>query len=646
MVITAAGCGGFGRCSGSAGVWTVLSLLLPLLLPPLLPVTAHAQTEPEPTETRAAAAQAAVVPPAATPVGSLPRMGRVAGPDGEYFSELSGPFGARGNRERILRRLPDGSEAAPSWSLSGASEGDPYYAAGGTLCFVSDRASPDDPVSGDRDIWCARREGDTWASAERLPEPVNSAAEEYSPVVVGAGEVMFASDRPGGHGLGDLYRAVRDSSGNWHVSNLGPPVSTRWGEWNLELAPGGDYLLFEASHRPENRSVAGDLYASRRGGRSGESNWHPPVPLSRMNTPDSDLMPRFQPGGELHWTSASSKATASRRASPVDVLPVKPLLAAVSRSSHEVVLLDPESLEELRRIEVGTGPHEIAATADGRLALVPSLGLFPVPHEQPIEPEAMRWRSGSSTGLASVDLVSGAVVQAPVPDCPRPHGAAITPQGDRAWITCEQAGVLLELDPATLSVLRRIDLGKGVHKVIYLPRSGLVAAANPDTGELHLVHGDGRIHSFVAGAGAEGLAADAEETALWVLNAQARTVCKVLLPAAADMSCVPTGGSFPIALAVDPARDRLWVARLGSRDIAGLSLVDYSVAQVIELPSPPLGMALDVRRGSLFVTLPRDNAVLRLDAVSGEVLGRAEGVMEADDLDLLPPSAFAAPPGT
>ena len=142
------------------------------------------------------------------------------------------------------------------------------------------------------------------------------------------------------------------------------------------------------------------------------------------------------------------------------------------------------------------------------------------------------------------------------------------------------------------------------------------------------------------------LAASADEASLFVVNAQARTVCRIGLPAFEMINCFPTGGAFPIAAAVDSQAGVLWLARLGSTDLAGLSLDTAEQVTHIELPSPPLGLALDARDGQLYVTLPRDNAVLRIDTASGEVSARATGIMEADDLDLLPPAVFEAGPDT
>ncbi len=579
-----------------------------------------------------------------------PRYGWITGPDGWYVTQSSTPFGQAG-MERILRLDFDGGQSAsPPWADTRYSESDAYFSPDGArVCFVSNRPAPAVPANGasttaaSADIWCAELSDTGWTPARHLPEPVNSPATEYSPVLTSDGAIWFASDRPGGHGMGDLYRAMPQADGSWQVDNLGPTINSPYGEWNLELSPNGDMLLIEASHRAENRSVPGDLWLSRRA----DNSWSAPVPLSRLNTRGSELMARFQSGSEVVYGSGSGTEFQLKQASLQDFEPLPPTLAALSRSAHQLVLLDPQTLAVRQRFNVGTGPHEIASSADGRFAVVPSHGTHPRPHEQPIQPQELRWQAGISDGLSVLDLVSGEQTLLTLENCPQAHGAATTAQGERMWITCEGDGSLREINPQTAEQVARIELAPGVHKVMYLPASKLLVASNPDRGEVSLVRLEsGEVITTVTGKGAEALAATADESALWVANGFEPSVCRIETKSGRNTGCWPSGGSFPIALAVDEARGLVWIARSGSSDLAALSLDGHQISREIPLPSPPLGMALDAVHGRLYLTLPRLNEVIMLDIDSGEIIRRQTGIMEADDLDLIPAAAFASPPDT
>jgi DNA-binding beta-propeller fold protein YncE len=572
----------------------------------------------------------------------LPQYGLVKGPDGFYFTRKSSAFTEPG-REQILRTGWDGeSMAPPAWALPDYSESDAYFSPDGQkLCFVSNRPDPQDPHPGDADIWCSTRLDGKWNTARRLPEPVNSRGVEFSPVITAGGELYFASDRPGGFGLGDLYRAHQESDGRWRVLNLGPAINGAGGEWNLDVSPDGALLIFEASHRPSNLSRSGDLYLSVKTNAA----WSTAVPLSRLNSRGSDLMARFIGDGDVIYASGGKDGVELKAARLEDFRPAAPALVAVSRSRHELVELDPETLAVRQRVKVGAGSHEVALSEDGRTAVLPSFGVFPRPHEQPITPKELRWVSTPSEGFTLVDLFTGERAAFPLSACLRPHGVAATPQADRLWITCEGLGELWQVEPQSGAVQRRFTSGKGTHKVIYLAGMDKLVASNPDLGEVILLDPESGKSSVIAtGAGAEALAASADGSDLWVANSFDRTVCRISLPAESLEGCWPSGGAFPIALAVDETRGLIWIARSASSDLAALSLETLEPVHEINLPSRPLGMALDAHRGKVYLSLPRLNEIVRVDIASGTIDQRAREIMEADDLDLVPTRYFSSPP--
>ena len=82
---------------------------------------------------------------------------------------------------------------------------------------------------------------------------------------------------------------------------LGPALNTPTGEWNLWVSADDSEIIFEASSRPTNVSVAGDLYYSWRTA----AGWTPAIPIEQLNARNSELMPRLHPDGEtLYYTSA------------------------------------------------------------------------------------------------------------------------------------------------------------------------------------------------------------------------------------------------------------------------------------------------------------------------------------------------------
>ncbi len=81
---------------------------------------------------------------------------------------------------------------------------------GSTLYFASNRSGG----PGGIDLWRARRNGDGWGAPECLPEPVNSAAEEKQPAISPDGEWMyFTSHRT--NGMSEIWRVGINTDGTF-----------------------------------------------------------------------------------------------------------------------------------------------------------------------------------------------------------------------------------------------------------------------------------------------------------------------------------------------------------------------------------------------------------------------------------------------
>jgi len=165
-------------------------------------------------------------------------------------------------------------------------EADPFFTPdGGTFYFISTRTT--DGVKGrGLDLWrIDRNAAGTWSTPERLPEPLNSASAEWFPRPSTDGWLYFGSDRPGGQGATDIWRARRDSSGSWLVMNLGTPINTPADEYEPLPSPDGSRLII----------MAGDgLYESKRSG----NDWAPRTKLGpEVNVNGSEIGPLFSPSG-------------------------------------------------------------------------------------------------------------------------------------------------------------------------------------------------------------------------------------------------------------------------------------------------------------------------------------------------------------
>ncbi len=156
------------------------------------------------------------------------------------------------------------------------------------------------------DIWMSRKVNGTWAAATVVPAPVSTDADEIYPVVVGDGSLYFESNRPGGMGKFDLYRAQRLADGRFaEPVNVGAPINSEHGTGDTFVAPDESYMVF-SSRRPVGRGM-GDLFVSF---RQANGQWGEPVNLGEgVNTDQHEFCPMVTPDGKYLFFSRRWGAT-------------------------------------------------------------------------------------------------------------------------------------------------------------------------------------------------------------------------------------------------------------------------------------------------------------------------------------------------
>lgn len=139
----------------------------------------------------------------------------------------------------------------PLFADSTVSVGHPAVTPDGALLyFVSDAAGG----MGGKDIWVAAQDGGQWKVVENLGAAINTGGNEMFPYVRHDGALFFSSDGHVGLGGLDIYMAVRDSVGQWRVTNLYAPINSTADDFGITFNATSDLGYF-SSTRNQSRPV-------------------------------------------------------------------------------------------------------------------------------------------------------------------------------------------------------------------------------------------------------------------------------------------------------------------------------------------------------------------------------------------------------
>ncbi len=224
-------------------------------------------------------------------------------------------FSADGRTMWFLRNTPDflhwtvmetqwrqGRWQAPHVAAFSGRWDDAYVFAtrdGQQLYFISNR-----PVDGhahaDTDLWVMHRSADRWSPPRRIAE-LSSDGYEWFPTLTDSGTIYFGSERPGGHGASDLWRAQWLGDRFSEPENLGDTFNSGDQEIEPLVAPDERWLIFAARGRKDG-SGAYDLFISFHCA----AGWSAPLPLrGGVNSSAWDFGPRLSADGKEFWFSSN-----------------------------------------------------------------------------------------------------------------------------------------------------------------------------------------------------------------------------------------------------------------------------------------------------------------------------------------------------
>jgi hypothetical protein len=228
-------------------------------------------------------------------------------------------------------------------SFSGQySDTDPCLSPDGTkLYFASRRPVEGTAPKADNDLWVVEKSNTGWGEPRRLDAPVNSDSQETSPSATADGTLYFSSNRAGGKGSADIYRA-KFVDGNYSApENLGEAINTAAPEFQSFVTPDERILVFGSAGRADGKGGS-DLYFSQRT----DGAWAKAVNLgSKVNSKGAESAPRISSDRHyFFWTSNRGYGFEDQQAKRLTYAELASKLRSAGNSLGDIYQIDLNAL--------------------------------------------------------------------------------------------------------------------------------------------------------------------------------------------------------------------------------------------------------------------------------------------------------------
>jgi YVTN family beta-propeller protein len=185
-------------------------------------------------------------------------------------------------------------------------------------------------------------------------------------------------------------------------------------------------------------------------------------------------------------------------------------LLAIDKRGSKALFFDPATYQEVSRLDLPARPHELAISADHRLAYVTIYGLGVYSNNE--QPDhrivVLNLETRQQVGEMSVSPYVA------------PHGIMLGPNDGLIYASCDQSGVVAVLDPAEGTLLGAIEIGStGAHMIAMLPDGSKLYSENEEDPFVSVMDPTERrvLRNIPQPGGAAGICASADGSKVFVV---------------------------------------------------------------------------------------------------------------------------------
>ncbi|MBS1978833.1 MAG: YncE family protein [Bacteroidetes bacterium] len=302
-------------------------------------------------------------------------------------------------------------------------------------------------------------------------------------------------------------------------------------------------------------------------------------------------------------------------------------LLALSKADHTLAIVDPVTLKVMGKVPVGSDPHEVIASADGKMAYVSITG------------------GGKSFEMNAIDLVA----QKALPNIDTrpligPHGLAF--EGGKVWFSAEGARAVGSYDPASGKIDWSMGTGQDRTHMIYVtPDIKRIYTTNVNAGTVSIladtllpppttptgavIPGAKPRQDWVqtviqVGPGAEGFDVSPDGKQLWTAAARDGSIWIIDLTGKKVTAKLDANVKGANRLKFTPDGKRVLVSCLGMGDLFVFDAQSHKEVKRIPIGRGAAGILVDPDGGRAFLGCTPDNYVAVVDLKKLEMIGKID----------------------